>query len=354
MVDTETKRQRQKMKVSANQADAFVSAVPGTIFAILIYGPDLGLIRERAVTALTSVAGAPSDPFNVVEFTQTALRDDPSRITDEASTISITGSRRVIRIREATDTITDAVSHAISVKGDALIIVEGGELSPRSKLRALFEKSDHAAAIPCYLDDGKGLTALVRETLLEENLSASPDVILWIASNLGVDRMVSRMELEKLKLYMAGNKTVTLEDAQSIIGDAAALTIDDVIYAAAGGDLPGLAISLSRAHLEDVSSISILRSTNRHFTRLEQACAYVTKGLSTDQAIKKLRPPIFFRREEAFRHQVKKWRPELLIRARDSLIHAEIECKKNNAPASDICDRVLMRLAVMAGATIVR
>jgi len=342
------------MKIAAKQADAFVLTVPDTIYAILIYGPDSGLVRERAGKAVKAIAGATVDPFNVVEFAQTALRDDPSRITDEACTISITGTRRVIRIRDATDAITAAASHAIDAKGGALIIVEGGELSPRSKLRALFEKSDHAAAIPCYMDEGNSLKAWVRETLLEENLSTNSDVISWIASNLGADRMVSRMELEKLKLYVSGQKAVTLEDAQSIIGDAAVLAIDDIIYAAAGGDLPSLTISLSRAHLENIPPISILRSANRHFTRLEQTSGHISKGLSAEQAIKKLRPPIFFKREAAFRHQLQKWRPQLLSRARESLIKAEIECKKNNAPAPNICDRVLMKLAVMGGATIVR
>lgn len=342
------------MKVSASQADAFVSAVPETIGAILIYGPDDGLIRERAEIAVKSLVGAIPDPFNFVEFTQNALRDEPSRITDEACTISITGTRRVIRIRDANDGVTNAASHAIDAKGAALIIIEGGELSPRSKLRTLFEKSDSAAAIPCYADEGRDLKALVLKTLKEENLAASPDVISWISSNLGVDRMVSRMELEKLKLYMVGHDKVTLEDAQSIIGDAAALTIDDIVYSAANGDLPHLAASLSRAHLEGISTISILRSANRHFTRLEQACGYISKGSSADQAIKKLRPPIFFKQEAAFRQQVLKWRPQLLTRARESLIFSEIECKKSGAPATEICERVLMRLAVMAGASIGR
>ena len=62
------------MKVSASQADAFVSAVPETIGAILIYGPDDGLIRERAEIAVKSLVGAIPDPFNFVEFTQNALR----------------------------------------------------------------------------------------------------------------------------------------------------------------------------------------------------------------------------------------------------------------------------------------
>ena len=36
--------------------------------------------------------------------------------------------------------------------------------------------------------------------------------------------MVSRMELDKLALYAAGQSEITLEDAQAVIGDAAAVT----------------------------------------------------------------------------------------------------------------------------------
>ena len=52
-----------------------------------IYGPDLGLVRERAEIATKAIAGDLGDPFNVVEFTPGALRDEPSRLTDEACSI---------------------------------------------------------------------------------------------------------------------------------------------------------------------------------------------------------------------------------------------------------------------------
>ena len=45
------------------------------------------------------------------------------------------------------------------------------------------------------------------------------------------------MELDKLALYAAGQSEITLEDAQAVIGDAAAVTLDDVVFAAAGGNL---------------------------------------------------------------------------------------------------------------------
>ena len=171
------------MKIPAARADAFAAAPPDDIRGLLIYGPDLGLVRERAETAAKAIAGSLSDPFNNVEFTPAALREEPSRLTDEACALSMMGGRRVIRLREATDAVAGAATDALAADGEALIIVEAGDLNPRSKLRSLFEKTDGAAAIPCYMDSGAGLDDLVRKSLDDAGLRADAGVVSWISGN---------------------------------------------------------------------------------------------------------------------------------------------------------------------------
>ena len=342
------------MKVAAARADAFVAAPPKNIRGLLIYGPDLGLVRERAEIAAKAIAGDLSDPFNVVEFTPRALREEPSRLTDEACALSLTGGRRVVRLRDATDSVTSAAMQALESDGEALIIIEAGDLSPRSKIRGLFEKADDAAAIPCYADEGTGLEVLIREALADAGLKPGTGVTSWVAGNLGSDRMVTRMELEKLTLYAANQAEVSLEDAQAVIGDAAAVTLDDVVFAAAGGNLNALAAALARARFEGVTPVSILRSASRHLTRLEEAVAATDAGETADQAMKKLRPPVFFKQKTSFLNQMQRWRAKTLSRARVDLIQAEINCKSTGTPDHALCERVLMRLAVMAGARIPR
>jgi DNA polymerase-3 subunit delta len=321
---------------------------------MLIYGPDLGLVRERAEASVKAIAGSLSNPFNVVEFTPAALRDEPSRLTDEACALSMMGGRRVVRLREATDGVTGAATDALAADGGALIIVEAGDLAPRSKLRGLFEKTEGAAAIPCYLDEGTGLDDLVRKSLHNAGLKADDNVVSWISGNLGADRMVSRMELEKLVLFVAGQSEITLDDAQAVIGDAAAVTLDDVVFAAAGGNLKGLTVALARARFEGVAAVSILRAASRHLSRLEEAVTAIASGTAPDQAMKNLRPPIFFKQQAGFRNQLQRWRPQTLARGRAELIKAEIDCKSTGIPDDAVCERALMRLAAMAGARVPR
>ncbi|MBO22898.1 MAG: DNA polymerase III subunit delta [Rhodospirillaceae bacterium] len=342
------------MKVPPARADAFAAAPPDDIRAVLLYGPDLGLVRERAETLTRAVAGTLSDPFNVIELTPAALKEEPSRLTDEVCALSMMGGRRVVRLREITDAAARQSEEAIAADGEALMIVEAGDLSPRSKLRALFEKANGAAAIACYMDEGVGLDDLVRRALADANLKADEGVISWIAGNLGSDRMVSRMELEKLTLYAAGKSEVTLEDAQAIIGDAAAVTLDDVVLAAWGGNLKGLTVALARARFEGVAPISILRAASRHLSRLEQAVTAMDGGATPEQAMKSLCPPVFFKQRDAFRYQLRRWQPKTLSRAREELIRSEIDCKSTGTPDQAVCERALMRIAAMAGARVPR
>ena len=64
------------MKVAAATADRFAKAPPGGISAVLLYGPDAGLVRERGAHLLNAIVEDPSDPFRVAELTIAALRDD--------------------------------------------------------------------------------------------------------------------------------------------------------------------------------------------------------------------------------------------------------------------------------------
>lgn len=342
------------MKISAAKAGGFVCAPPDDVPAILIYGPDLGLVRERAETATKAVSGTLSDPFGVVELTPATLRNDPARLTDEACALSMTGGRRVVRLRDAADVVTGAVKDAIGASVSALIIVEAGDLSPRSKLRGLFEKTENVAAIPCYMDEGPTLEFLVRETLASAGLSASRAVVSWITSNLGADRMITRMELEKLILYTMGQSTVALKDAQAIIGDATAMALDDVVLAAASGDFKNLISSLARARFEGMTAVAVLRATSRHLFRLEEACAAMASGAPADQAMKSLRPPVFFKQRPDFLKQLTRWHQKSLNRARNELIGAEIECKSAGTPEAAVCERALMRVAAIGGAKVPR
>src|ERR671931_931697 len=66
---------------------------------ILLYGPDAGLVRERADALIASAIDNPDDPFSLVKLDGDELAAEPSRLVDEAMTVPLFGGRRAIRVR---------------------------------------------------------------------------------------------------------------------------------------------------------------------------------------------------------------------------------------------------------------
>jgi DNA polymerase-3 subunit delta len=335
------------MKIPPARADGFAAAPDAAIKAVLVYGPDAGLVRERVDKLCRAVAGSLDDPFRFAEIPANALRDDPARLADEAAAIAMTGGRRAIRVPNASDLLAPAIGSFLeSPMGDALIVIEGGDLQSRSRLRTLFEGADNAAALACYEDDARTLETLVRKTLSDAGLRAAPDALDYLVENLGGDRGVTRSELDKLLLYLGeGAKTVELEDARASIGDSAAQTIEDAVLAAADGNRKAVERSLQRAFAEGESPVAIVRAAQRHFQRLHLAASAMARGENAERAADGLKPRLFWKVRGRFISELRTWPLAGLGAALERLTAAEIACKTTGMPDEALALRCLLELA---------
>lgn len=336
------------MKIQVSRIDRFVANPGDGVRAVLVYGPDAGLVRERADLLMKSAVPDLSDPFLVAELNAESVARDPALLSDEAAAMALTGGRRAVRVRDCSDAVTDAAKSMLGgPAGDSIVVLLAGELGPRSKLRQLFEGHDEAAAVPCYADDIRNLDRVVAETLAAEKLAVSPQASAFLVANLGSDRALTRSELQKLALYAQGAERVELEDAIAVVGDSAALSLDDLCFAALDGDMAGVDRALARSLQEGQSEVAILRAISRHLMQLQIAVARVDQGEAPDRAVKSLRPPVFFKRETQFKRQMQTWPAARINRAIDLLLQAEISCKSTGIPAEAVCGRTLLQIAAL-------
>jgi len=340
------------MKITNAKIEGFLRAPDPAARAILVFGPDEGLVRERAQRLAKTMVDDLNDPFCVVELTGADLKNDPARLADEAASMSFGGGSRVVRIRQAGDACAPACKSFLELDtpADALVVMDAGDLNPRSKLRKLFEAAKNAACIPCYADDLRSLPDVIRESLTRFELTADRNAMSLLVQNLGSDRSVTRGELEKLALYMGGPAQVSEDDVRAAIGDTAASGIDDVVYSAASGDTQKLESSLNRVLSEGINAVQLVRAAERHFQRLHIARGQMANGHNADQATRSLRPPIIFKLADAFKRQLNLWPEAKLSRAFEVLTQAEIDCKTTGLPANAICGRAMLTIAQAAKA----
>jgi len=335
------------MKLKAAQVETFLRAPDAKAQLVLIYGEDEGLVRERAVKLAKTVVEDLKDPFRVIEMGSTQLKEDSSRLRDEAAAISFGGGRRVIRLRDIGDAQAPAIADFLKdPAGDALIVIEAGSLPSRSKLRQAVEKAGNGMALPCYADSGRDLEGLVQSVMDDHKLRIDRDATRYLVANLGSDRMISRSELEKLALYALKDGQVTLAAAMDCVGDSSARHYDDVIQAVSQGNVVNLDTALTRLTEEGLNPVGALRMMLGYFQKLHLVKGQITQGANTEQAMKSLRPPLFFKAADQFRANLNNWAVPTLQRALQILLEAEKDCKSGIAVPETIAHRAMIKIAV--------
>jgi DNA polymerase-3 subunit delta len=334
------------MKIAARDQNRFLRSAESSVAAVLFYGPDQGLVRERALELVARVAGDAADPFRVAELSAAQLKDDPARLADEAAALSLSGGRRVLRLRESADGHAEALAALLGGPPPAsFLVLEAGDLPARSPLRKLFDGAANAAAIACYLDDDEALGRVIAEQLKERGLAIEEEALGYLLAHMGGDRGVTRQELEKLALYMGpGASRVTIADVEAVIGDSSALSLDDLIFALGDGDRAAIDRSYARALMDGNEEIAILRAAARHFMRLHQ----VAGAPEPRAAIKGLRPAVFFKLEGRFLSQLRLWPAGRIGEVLDRLNRAEIEIKTGAQPKTAIAERALLEIGGLA------
>jgi DNA polymerase-3 subunit delta len=344
------------VKITGARVESFLGRPDPAISSVLLYGPDEGLVRERATRLVASVLDDPKDPFGLSELGLDAVRAEPALLVDEARALCLTGGRRVVRLRQASDQASAACRALLALPAlAALVVVDAGELGPGSSLRRLFEAAPNAATIACYRDEGRGLADTVHQQLAALGLRPDPEAEAYLTQRLGVDRGITMSELAKLDLYLApesgGERTarpVTLQDVVAVVGDSAALGLDDLVDATALGRAAEVERTMNRLLAEGQAPVRLVRALANHFGRLYALACQVAEGEPVDRAIEKARPPIIMRRRAGFKNALRRWPAAALAVQSGRLLEAEIGCKTTGRPAAELCRAVALAACLVA------
>lgn len=319
----------------------------------LFYGPDPGLVNERA-SGLAEKSGVDlSDPFCLLKMTADDATAEPGRIVDEANTISMFGGKRLIRISGQTrrDLMKALKPVLDNPPQDAMIIVEAGDLKKSVALRRNLEAHPKSLCIPCYQDTVAALEMLIDQEIVANGLNIDRDTRAELRSMLGDNRQLSRNELKKLALYCHGKDTVSVENVRAVVGDGASLVLNDVIDAASCGNTQKLQSILPKAIETGTAPDMVLSAALRHFQMLQQMRSQMENGRQqAGSVIGSARPPIHFSRKDAVTNALTTWTMPRIIKAMARLDTTMLECRRNSSAAASIAGTALLAISLEAQA----
>jgi DNA polymerase-3 subunit delta len=316
---------------------------------VLVFGPDAGLVRERAEALVCMSVDDPKDPFQLARLDGDDLAGEPTRLVEEANTIPLFGGRRAVWVKAGARNFTPAVEALVtSPPPDCRIIIEAGDLKRNAPLRAVCERAKNAVVLPCYPDAERDLIRLIDDEMRDAGLAISPEARAALVPLLGGDRLASRHEIRKVALFARGKARVELEDIVAVVADASTLALDGLIDAAFTGRTGELEVQFGKARTAGTAPGTILSAALRHVAQLHRARLSMDQGVSVSDAAGGIQPFLHFNRKPTVESALKGWTSARLERAMARLAEAALEARRRSGMAELIAHRALLTLAVDA------
>jgi DNA polymerase-3 subunit delta len=339
-------------EIKAHEFDQFLKRRARDYRLYVIYGPDRGLVSERAEALVKATGVDIKDAFSFMRLDASDISSDPGRLYDEAQSSGLFGGEKLIWIKGAgaDKGIAEAVT---GLAGDSKlaswIVIEAGDLKKGANLRKAAETASGAMAIPCYADDAKSLNALIDDELAASGLRIDPEARQLLVESLGGDRLASRSEIRKLALYAAGQSTVEARDVLEIIGDASAISTDDAVDAVLKGDREGFLHATQKVIGSKTPVFLVLQGLIRQLQLLDLMRSDMDeRRLSSADVMASHGRHLHFRRKPIVEGALRAWTGDMIARELNRLQAAILQCRRRNSLEDTVALHTLLATTLIS------
>jgi DNA polymerase-3 subunit delta len=300
----------------------------------LLAGPDESGTREAGAQIAAALADA-TDPMSLTDLAADELKSDPGRLADEAAAISMFGGRKLVRVTGAGDSSLEAARLLLEAPaaGNPVLML-AGDLSKASGLRKLAEEAAGARLLVAYTMDAREAAGWLQAKAREAGLRLEPGVGERLLAATGNDGGVLASELAKFALYLDASPETprTLERAHlALLGaDSAEEDLSALVAAVVAGD--ARAVERQLRLLAGGTAILALRAMARRLLQMAEARAAVDGGMQPLQAVKALRPPVFWREQDTMAAALARWPLPRIRAGLEAMLAGERAIKTAGSP----------------------
>ena len=288
----------------------------------LFYGENLGLkndFREK-IKDLNKKA-------LIKNLNQEEILADENKFFNELLNKSLFEDAKIFFIHQTNDKILELIKEIKTQDSAAKIFLFSELLDKRSKLRNYFEKSDTLGIIPCYADNEISLKKIILK-YLKGYTGLSGQNLNMIIEHCGLDRSKLNNELNKITTFFE-KKIIDTSKLEALLNMRVNDSFDLLKDQALVGDKTKTNKLISETILENEKNIYYINAINRRLMKILEVTE-ITKNCNIEEAIDKIRPPIFWKDKAIFNLQVQKWNRNKLKKMLDQTYKLELKIKSNS------------------------
>lgn len=321
------------MKANEAQVSRAVDSPGAPYKFLLLHGPDEAGSRALC-DRLGSAMGADAER---VDLDGAALKDDPARLSDEATAMTMFGGARWIRVSGG-DEVLKAAEALLDAPDGCPVVIVAGQLRPASALLKLALADPRVLAYASWRPEGQKADAIARQVGQAMGVRLSPAAAHMVAEATNGDRGLMQRELEKLALYAdaAPDRPRPVEQADiEAIGAAIDVrepwTLVDALF---DGRTADLAAELAGEGATE--PIPALRAVGRRALAVARVHAAKRGGAA---------PRVNPRERDALDSQARIWSPSALATGHRRAMDAEAAIKRPGTAGDILSNQALIGLA---------
>ncbi len=316
-----------------------------TFIAILIYGPNEGLVREQVDKIKQNYLN--QDDYEQIDFNGKDLDSDPLSLDEVIRTVSMFHTKKVVIANSVKDKHCNQIEEIASkAPQQTILIIKDGNLNKSSKIRKLFENDKTFLSLACYEDDSRSIMKNIDDFIKNNNFTLNREIKNYLLQSLSNDRMISKLELEKIEIfYNNSNAKIEIEDIKNLLNDTSSHNLNKMNEHVMFGNVPKSSKIIHKLLSEGASPISLVRSLTNYLIRLQKTKIEMKKGYNFDESIKVLKPPVFWKDKDSFQKHCIKWSLQGIEKNLFKLLETEVMCKLNSKLANSNCEKSILFIA---------
>tara|TARA_E500000178_G_scaffold131850_1_gene131793 strand:+ start:3938 stop:4930 length:993 start_codon:yes stop_codon:yes gene_type:complete len=311
---------------------------------ILFYGENLGLKNDFKKKIKLSRPNA-----ETIRLIQDDIIKDEDNFFNMIFNLSLFEKEKIFIIDNVNDKILPVLEKIEQKIVEQKIILFSELLDRKSKLRNYFEKSNTAAIIPCYVDNEITLKKIILDKL-KGYTGLTNQNLNMILENCGLDRSKLNNELDKIAVFFE-KKIIDNDKLEALLNLKVNDSFDLLKDQALVGNKTKTNKLMSDTILEDGKNIFYLNVINQRLMKLLKVNE-IAKDSNLEDAIGKIKPPIFWKDKTIFNIQAQKWDIIKLKKILDQTYKLELLIKSNSQISQALLiKKLLINICCLANAS---
>lgn len=299
----------------------------------LFYGENLGLKNDIKTKIIKNNINS-----EILRYTQEDLIRNEHVLINEIENISLFEKSKIFFIENVNDKLLGLIQETENIISDRKIFLFGEVLDKKSKLRSYMEKSKNCACVPCYEDNEISIKKLIN-LKLNGFSGLSPYNINLIIEHTNLDRSKLNNELNKIISFFL-DKNILSEKLEELLNSKTNDDFNKLKDEAFMGNKINTNKLLANTPMENEKNILYLNIINQRLDKLLHI--QKLKMPKIEDAINKIKPPVFWKDKPIITNQAKKWSESKIKKIFNKTLNVEKKIKTNSLIEKNILIKKLL------------